>query len=300
MVALESQATDAGSTPTIYVLLPVHNRRALTERFARCLAAQTWSAYHLLLIDDGSTDGTSYAVAAIVPSLTVLKGRGRWWWGGSLDQGLAWLRARTLPDDTLVLFINDDLAFEPDYLERAVRVMRERPQTLVLSQRVAPGGGTPIETGQHVDLHELRFSNPQRADDINCLSTQGLFARWTDIRALGGFHPRLLPHYLSDYEYTIRAYRRGLACTTSPELLIDLNAETTGFHVIQEKRFNVFLRKFFSLKSPSNPIFFTTFACMVCPRERVVPIVLRIWRDALRAIAQAFRSSQRATRAAVR
>ncbi|MEO8935379.1 MAG: glycosyltransferase, partial [Burkholderiaceae bacterium] len=69
----------------IYILLPVHSRRALTERFIRCLQAQTYTDFHVVLIDDGSTDGTAEMVAALLPGrLTILTGTGDWWWGGSL------------------------------------------------------------------------------------------------------------------------------------------------------------------------------------------------------------------------
>ena len=50
--------------PKIYILLPVHNRREVTRGFVECLAAQTFSDYHLVLIDDGSTDGTAEMVQA--------------------------------------------------------------------------------------------------------------------------------------------------------------------------------------------------------------------------------------------
>ena len=40
--------------------------------------------------------------------------------------------------------------------------------------------------------------------------------RATDFVELGGFHPRLLPHYLSDYAFTIRALRRGFALASDP------------------------------------------------------------------------------------
>ena len=72
---------------TVYVLLPVHNRRPVTEAFARSLAAQTDRNVRLVLIDDGSTDGTADAVKAILPDTVVITGQGNWWWGGGLQQG---------------------------------------------------------------------------------------------------------------------------------------------------------------------------------------------------------------------
>lgn len=279
--------------PVFYILLPVHSRRLLTERFVKCLRAQTHQDFHLILIDDGSTDGTADMVRSIVPQTTVLLGKGNWWWGGSLHQGINHLRETAVADSSIILFINDDLTVEPDYLERAARVMADKKGSFVLSRVRCAQETEPQETGTHVDLKRLHFSVPDGPEQINCLSTQGLFAHWSDVRVVGGFHPRLLPHYLSDYEYTIRAHRMGFKCETSAELVIDLNRDTTGFHRIEEKRFVVFLKKFFSLKSPANPVYFSSFVWLVCPSASILPNLARVWRDALRTTLRAFLISVR-------
>ena len=76
----------------IYILLPVHNRREITGDFIDCLEAQTWQHYHLVLIDDGSTDGTEQMVRERVENLTVIRGNGDWWWAGCLQQGFNFLK----------------------------------------------------------------------------------------------------------------------------------------------------------------------------------------------------------------
>src|SRR5690349_15986687 len=120
------------ATPRIFVLLPVHNRRATTALFLDCLLAQTYRDWHLVLIDDGSSDHTAEMVRARVPSLTVLRGKGSWWWAGALHQGYRWLKRQALKADDLVLIINDDTQFEPDFLANAVKATK--PKSLLLAQ----------------------------------------------------------------------------------------------------------------------------------------------------------------------
>ena len=84
----------AQDRPPILIILPVHNRRATTALFIRCLRAQTYTNWHLLLIDDGPTDGTADMVRSEISKLTVLCGIGSWWWAGALHQGYRWLGAR--------------------------------------------------------------------------------------------------------------------------------------------------------------------------------------------------------------
>src|SRR3954466_494295 len=105
---MTDRATSLPETPPlVHVLLPVHNRRAITEEFVNCLQAQCWPKWHLILVDDGSTDGTTELVRARVPSATILEGDGNLWWAGSLQLGYQWLM-RHAADDDIVLIINDD------------------------------------------------------------------------------------------------------------------------------------------------------------------------------------------------
>jgi len=279
--------------PKVYILLPVHNRREITRGFVECLAVQTFSDYHLVLIDDGSTDETAEMVQARIRSTTVLRGDGDWWWAGSLQQGLNWLKVSGADDKALVLFINDDVHFAPDYLERAVRVMADKKHVLMLSRFGTPGGEHIMESGKTADLRHLSFNVATSVERINCLSTRGLFAYWGDVRTIGGFHPRLLPHYLSDYEYTIRAYRKGFKCETSAELLIEPNRETTGYRRIDDTSFGSFLKKFCSKKSAVNPAYWSSFILLTAESMWAIPNIFRIWIRASKTIVNAYLASRK-------
>jgi GT2 family glycosyltransferase len=108
------------------------------------------------------------------------------------------------------------------------------------------------------------------------------------VRVIGDFHPKLLPHYLSDYEYTIRAYRKGFKCETSAELVIELNNEATGYRAITETSFAVFLKKYYSRKSAVNPAYWSSFVLLTSEPMWVLPNLFRVWVRAGREIARAF------------
>ena len=269
----------AAAGVTVHVVLPFHDRKAVTLGFARCLREQTYARYTLLLVDDGSTDGTAEAVRELVPGCQVLRGTGDWWWAGSLQQAYEHIAAASLPADDLVLICNDDTTFEPDFLQNAVMAMRDQRNCMMLAQLYDGGHNGFLEAGVHVDWSELRFVGVSDPARINCFATRGLFQRVDDFLSLGGFHPRLLPHYASDYEYTIRAHRRGRRLLTDPTVRLSFNEATTGTRTLRETTLRGHLREVFSKRYVANPWYQSMFILLACPPRWILPNVYRTWRN---------------------
>jgi GT2 family glycosyltransferase len=249
----------------IYILLPVHNRKTVTERFIDSLQKQTYVNYHLVLLDDGSTDGTAKMVAAAIPSCTVITGSGNWWWAGALQQGYRWLKSVNAGLSDLVLIMNDDTEFAADFLEIGTKLLLNREKVLLLARCFSKQTGRLLDAGVHVDWRRFSFVQATISEKVNCLSTRGLFLRMRDFFDIGGFYPTLLPHYTSDYEFTIRARRKGMQLMTDPSLVLHLDEETTGFHtVISDSRRDA-LKHLFSRKSVRNPISWSIFILLSCP-----------------------------------
>ena len=261
-----------------YILLPVHNRKEITRRFINCLCAQTNSNYHLILIDDGSTDGTAEMVRGLIDAsqLTVIRGNGNLWWAGSLQQGINWLNKNT-SDDVPVLIINDDVSFAEDFLDVGLEVLNRNSNTLLLAKLVEPKTGDIQQSGVNADLSRFTFQIAENTECINCLSTRGLFLRLENINEIGSFYPKILPHYLSDYEFTIRAHRKGFSLYTSDEFYLTADEEQTGLHSLDEDNLLVFLKKYFSRRSAPNPIYRTVFIILACPAKYIPMLVVKTW-----------------------
>jgi GT2 family glycosyltransferase len=264
----------------IYILLPVHNRKEITQHFINCLKSQTYTNYHLILIDDGSTDGTEEMVRSEIQSLTVLKGDGTWWWAGSLQQGYQYLKLKLIDFRDIVLIINDDTQFKPDFLEQAIKILACHDKTLLLAQCYSLQTNKLVDAGVHVNWKKLQFTPVSHPKNINCLSTRGLFFRIEDFFQIGGFYPRILPHYASDYEFTIRAYRKGYHLTSEPILKIWLDEKTTGYHQIdQDGNYEAYqdFKQIFSIKSSENPFFSSVFIVLACPLQWKILSLCKIW-----------------------
>jgi GT2 family glycosyltransferase len=273
---------------TVYVLVPVHNRRPVTEAFARSLAAQTDSNVRLVLIDDGSTDGTADAVKAILPDTVVITGQGNWWWGGGLQQGYLWLKRQPLKPNDIVLTTNDDVFIEPDFVALGRQALAARPRSLVLAQLYSEDGQFE-ELGVFVDWKNLHFTGVVDPARVNCFSTRGLIMRASDFLMVGGFHPHLLPHYLSDYEFTMRAHRKGLALASDPSFRLRYDAKTTGTKQEPTDSLRNYLRTCFSKRTTLNPVYSTTVLLLACPRRYLPRNVFRVWRIFARGCLRAIR-----------
>lgn len=267
----------------IYILLPVHNRCKITRKFIESLIQQTYDNYHLLLIDDGSVDGTDEMVQALISEdkLTVIKGLGDWWWAGSLQQGLNWLKSQKIQESDVILMINDDVIFESDFFQSAVSFLRNEPNVLLLSQYYNEEQGTVCESGVKANMRYLSFIEADKPENINCLSTRGLFMRWKVCEAIGGFYPRILPHYTSDYEFTMRAHKKGFVLLTVPSVYLIPDHSTTGIRSPEDIQS---IQILFSKRCAMNPVYWTVFIFLSSPIKWVPLNLTKIWLRTFRVI----------------
>lgn len=264
--------------------MPVHNRKDFTKQFVECLITQTYTNYHLVLIDDGSSDRTAEMVCEYLPNVTVLEGDGRLWWAGSLQLGIDWLNNNDIADDAIILFINDDVTYGPSFLESAVETIDNKNNFLLLAKISCDNGETIYESGVYADLKKLRFEVAKPGGEVNCLPTRGLFVRFVDIGKIGNFHPSILPHYLSDYEYTIRAIKKGMKYLSADTVYLCPDLNMTGHREYVDMHFWEFMSKYFTKKSTTNPIYFSVFVLLTVPGVWMLPNLMRVWYRAARLI----------------
>ena len=249
----------------IYILLPVHNRLEITRRFIDCLTAQTYTNYHLVLIDDGSIDGTAEMVKNRIKNLTVIKGYGDWWWAGSLQQGFLWIKRNVSDENGTVLIINDDVTYGSDYLEKGISELNKLKKTIIYSKAFILQNGSLYWSGIKIDWKRFIFHPNQEDEKVNCVSTRGIFLKVKDFMDIGGFHPRLLPQYASDYEFSYRAFKKGFTFKSYLDLRLVVDENTSGYRNFHKDMFVTLIKKYFSKKNPSNPLYSAVFVALACP-----------------------------------
>lgn len=207
--------------------MPVRDRIDFTRACLGSLAAQTL-AHTVVVVDDGSSDGTPDMIRAEFPDAVLLRGDGDLWWAGATNLGIAWVLRRATPDG-LVVTLNDDTVCPPDYLEQLVRPVRRGTPLLLGSVAVSHrdpclvvDGGVGVDwwRGKFLDRHRgQRLADAFEStalEDVDVLSGRGTLVPVRAFRELGPFDARRLPHYGADYEFSRRAARAGYRLAVNP------------------------------------------------------------------------------------
>lgn len=108
----------------VSVIIPTHNRRALLERALASVLAQTQPPAEMIVIDDGSSDGTDTVVQARFPGV-------RYVW--QPNRGVASARNRGMQEahGEWFAFLDSDDEWQPRKLERQRQALAGAPDLLL-------------------------------------------------------------------------------------------------------------------------------------------------------------------------
>ncbi|MEJ7623121.1 MAG: glycosyltransferase family 2 protein [Pyrinomonadaceae bacterium] len=115
---------------TVQIVAAVHNRRGITLQCLRSISrfADERVEAGVVIVDDGSTDGTSDAIRRHFPQVDVVGGSGELWYTEGTNVGIR--RALEKRPD-YVLIINDDQVFDVSCLSYLVETAEANPNSVV-------------------------------------------------------------------------------------------------------------------------------------------------------------------------
>lgn len=200
--------------PTDVIIIPVHNRRETTLRCLRALAAdEVFSWATVMVVDDGSSDGTADAVTREFPAVAQLRGDGSWWWGGAIRRGMAW--ALTAGAER-VFWLNDDCEPPPGGL-RGLRTFATRKNAVAWIDAVAPGGWSYGAYRKGMWSVRRCTASEEARGDIDTFSGNCVCLPRPWIERVGLPDDHRFPHGLADLDYGLRLRAAGAPLRPAPE-----------------------------------------------------------------------------------
>lgn len=194
----------------VWIVIPVHNRRAVTERCLsqlEGLGVSKWA--QVLIVDDGSTDGTRELIAGQFSWAKVAHGDGNLWWAGAIRLGMA---SAIREGADAICWLNDDCLPDPGALEKLVHLARSRRCVCggvcrsVDNPDIAYGGGFMKGTWP-APLRRLPADPLSEVDWLHGNMVVIPSDTWQRVGLPEGHWMR---HNLADIAYTFKAHQHGI------------------------------------------------------------------------------------------
>jgi GT2 family glycosyltransferase len=216
--------------PRVAVVVPVYNKIALTVRFLKSFRKVRYPNYTVIVVDDGSQDGTSDVLKTQFPDVVVLPGNGDLWWSGATNLGVKYALKHGYE---FVLTINNDSRVTADFLTRLVRTAQAHPRSIVgcrINLLDEPsrvwGAGGRMDWSSGVVLQLICAGLPEKEVlamapspwRVAALPGCGALVPTQCYREVGLYDAKNFPQYHGDSEFTFRAGAHGYS------VLVDLHA----------------------------------------------------------------------------
>jgi glycosyltransferase involved in cell wall biosynthesis len=169
-------------------VIPTHNRKATLRQTLAALSAQDYSDYELIVVDDGSTDGTREMVAAECPHVRYLQ---------QAQSGPATARNAGInaANGEIVAFTDDDCAPPTDWLTRLAQGYEHYPEVAgVGGSLAAPAAILHVnpfaQYEQYVTRMVYHAGDTEAIGAIECPAggTANMSYRKAVLREVGGFN----------------------------------------------------------------------------------------------------------------
>ena len=163
------------------------------------------------------------------------------------------------------MIVNDDAEISRDYLKIGYMHLQKHPKDLITGCGYSINDGSLKDGPVNYDCKTGTVKRLNCGEEGNCATTRSLMMSFSSFKDIGGFHPILLPHYGSDYEYTIRAHKKGKRILSFDDFTYKFDEGTTGYNTLK----NITLKQIFSKRSRFNPFYRIILMFMITPIKYV-------------------------------
>jgi GT2 family glycosyltransferase len=233
------------------------------------------------VIDDGSSDGTNEMIQKEFPEVVLLHGDGNLWWTGSTNLGVKYALENATQRD-YILAMNDDTIIRPNYLDTLLVCASKHPRSLIGSISLVNSGSELVieDGGVKIDLYTAKFNWLGRGREyktvineepsvklVDVLSGRGTLIPAEAYQEAGLYDSVHLPHYGADYEFSLRAKKKGYNLFINYKSVVVNKVGVTDKNSKREMlKFSEFGKNLVSKSSPFCIRYRWNFAWLTCPK----------------------------------
>lgn len=201
------------SPPAVSVVIPSWNGRVYLEECLPSLRAQTFHDFEVIVVDNGSSDGSASFVRCTLPDAHVILHESELGFSRAVNLGLAEARGE------LVVILNNDVVLEPTWLSELVACMQRHPDAGFCSSkalsyqdrsRVDGAGAALAPSGWFYEVgHGVPDRGQYDAERELCVATGvSLMFRRCVLREIGGLDEDFGTS-CEDVDLTLRSFLAG-------------------------------------------------------------------------------------------
>jgi GT2 family glycosyltransferase len=263
------------------IVIPVFNRKEFTRACLQSLYKQTLHADQIIVVDDGSTDGTSKMLRREFPEVIVLEGDGNLFWTAAINMGIRY--ALGIGAD-YVMTLNNDTVASATFIEKMMAAAAQKPNALIGALDVDSTTKQPYYGGEIIDwkwskstylLDILKKEERKGLHPVSLFPGRGLVIPRKVFDSIGLFEERKLPHYMADYDFTHMALRNGFPIYCNYDAILYTYPEEGGDHKVRKvKSLKNYLNHLFSIRGGGNLKNFTIYTIRNCPPAQLISSLL--------------------------
>ncbi len=258
----------------IYIVTPVFNRIDFTKNYLAALSEQTVKDFKVIIVDDGSTDGTSEMIEKEFPDVILLKEEGDLWWAEATNIGVHYAMDQ---EADYIMTLNDDTLPEPDYIEKMIYWSEKKPDALLGALAIDSISNDIVYGGQWFHWKSHRYENiidklvredKKGLHAVNTFPGRGLLIPSKVYRDIGFYDSKNFPQTYADIDFTARADSRGYKIYCNYDAVIKIFPdESSGVKIRQEKSWKNYFKHLFSRRGAGNLKWFIIYTVKNTPKK---------------------------------
>lgn len=246
---------------SIAFVIPSFNRKLLLTGLLNQLALiakEPAFQISIIVVNDGSSDGTEECLQNQYPEITQVLGTGDWWYTKSINEGI---KAAMEYNPKFIMALNDDMKIPETFAKKLSEIIPSIENTMVKCAEKDIESGSYTYLGEYIDL-KYHLGSKYYVDypdevinkkfiEMNCGHGRGLLFPSKLIYEAGLFDERFKQYY-SDMDFTLQAAKKGYRIVLYPDFFIYDHTELTGSTRYEKKpSLKSFVKRLITPTSPS-------------------------------------------------